>query len=203
MKRHEIGLPDHPLDTDKKIVSVLFLITAPEIIVQDKHVEIPSDANVIVFSDRPHRIAKVYPGGITSFASFFSKSDFTTDPPNVTFAGNLDSNKKEYFTIFELGDPILASNSVLFPIIQAIGKEVLIPDGVYSNVSLVVDDVWAAIVSGIGAAVAAVGTAAACTVGEIATMGADTAVCVAGVVGTAALGADMGVQTGKVVTGNG
>lgn len=193
-KAHLIGLPTHE---GKHMVSVLFMVTAPEVKVQDKHVEITSDSNVVVFSDRPHRIAKPYPGGVNAFAAFFSKSDFTKNPPNVTFAGNLNSDGKEYYTIFELGDPILASKSVLFPIIQIIGEEKAIPDGTYSNVSMVVDDVWSAIFSGIETAVAAIGTAVACTVGEVVTVGTDTALCVAGVAGTVAAGANTGVQASK------
>lgn len=193
-KAHLVGLPTHE---GKHMVSVLFMVTAPEVKVQDKHVEITSDSNVVVFSDRPHRIAKPYPGGVNAFAAFFSKSDFTKNPPNVTFAGNLNADGKEYYTIFELGDPILASKSVLFPIIQIIGEEKAIPDGTYSNVSMVVDDIWSAILSGLETAAAAVGTAVACTVGEVASMGADTAVCVAGVVGTAAAATNTGVEASK------
>ena len=185
LKKHQLGLPVHNGNT---MVSMLFMIVSEEVSVKDGHIELSNNERVTVFSDRPHRIAKPLPGGVEAFGKFFNDSDFIDDPPNVTFAGNLNADKKEYYTIFEIGDPVLSKNSVLLPIINVIGEEKSIPDGSYSNVSLVVDNIWGTILGSIETAAAGIATAAACTVGEVATMGADTAVCAAGVAGTIALG---------------
>ncbi len=154
-------------------------------------IKVPLDASVLAFSDRPHRIAKSISDGISGFVNIFLNSDFTADPPNVTVAGNLDSDSKEYYSVIEMGIPKLYESHVLLPIIRPIGEETYIPQGSYSHLSLVVDNVWGWILGGMETAASAVGTAVACTVGEVATLGADTAVCVAGVVGTAAVAGNM------------
>lgn len=62
-----------------------------------------------------------------------------------------------------------------------------LPLGDYENVSLVIDNIFGSVMDWLEAGAAGVGTALACTVGEVATLSADTTVCVAGVVGTAGL----------------
>lgn len=115
------------------------------------HIEIPSDATVIAFSDRPFRLAKSLEGGIVAFAKFFEKSDFKDNPPNVTFAGEFtdkDGNKKEHYTIFEMKDerediePPSNPNIVSFRIATVLGKQEILPSGTYSHISLIVDDYW-------------------------------------------------------------
>ena len=186
-----------PVHNGKTMVSLLFMINSKsaEIYKEDDSnsdenwvIKVPLDANVLAFSDRPHRIAKSIPDGISGFVSIFLNSDFTTDPPNVTVAGNLDSDSKEYYSVIEMGIPKLYESHVLLPIIRPIGEETYVPQGSYSNLSLVVDNVWGWILGSIETAAAAVGTGLACTVGEVATLGAATAGCVAAVAGTIALG---------------
>ena len=173
------------------MVSLLFMITSPKIKIIDNQIVLPLDSNVVLFSDRPHRIAKEFPGGIDGFANFYLKSDFTSDTPNVTFAGNFDADGKEYYSVFEFGSPEIEDQNISFPIINIIGVEKMVPNGTYSNMSLVVDNIWKSIgkafLSGIEIGAAGIATIGACTVGEVATGGLDTAVCVAGVAGTAAL----------------
>ncbi len=198
---HE-NLPPHPVEADKKIVSILFLITSETGQIEsaqlssDKQwlISLPLDAHVVVFSDRPHRIAKKM-SDINKFVEFFLHSDLTTDPPNVTIAGNLNSDLKEYYSIVEIGKPAIQNNEIKLPIIKPIGEEEIMPEGSYSNLSLVVDSVWGWVWGGLEVAAAGTATAVACTVGEVVTMGADTAVCVAGVAGTTGL-------TGNVIRDN-
>ena len=186
-----------PIHKGNEMVSLLFMINSisGEIYSETDSnkeekwfIKIPLDTNVIAFSDRPHRIAKSMPGGMKEFTNFFVKSDFTTDPPNVTVSGNLDSDSKEYYTIIEMGTPRLNNTHAFLPIIKPIGDETHMPSGSYSNLSLVVDNVWGWILGGVETAAATVATAATCTVGEVATLGAATGVCVAAVAGTVALG---------------
>jgi len=189
-----------PVYDGNTLVSVLFLITSKSAEIYKNSdsdlndneswvIKVPLDAHVVVFSDRPHRVAKVIPEGIKSFVNIFLKSDFSTDLPNVTVAGNLDSESQEYYSVIEMGIPILNETSVLLPIMRPIGEETYMPQGSYSNLSLVVDSVWGWIIGGAETIASGVATAAACTVGEVASLGADTAVCVAGVAGTIASGA--------------
>lgn len=156
---------------------------------------LPTDAHVVAFSDRPHRIARHVKGGLRHFCAFYTQSDFISDPPNVTFAGNLSKTKVEQFTIFEMGKPTVGEYEIRLPIIHTVGEEKLPPMGTYQDVSLIVDSVWSAIFGWAGTVAAGAATAAACTVGEVASMGADTAVCVAGVVGTVAAGGEAVNQT--------
>jgi hypothetical protein len=194
---HE-NLPPHPVDKETKLVSLLFLITSKtaEILSKNENwfIKLPKNANVVVFSDRPHRIAKRIPS-IENFAKFFLDSDLTTDPPNVTIAGNLNTDSKEYYSIVEIGSPTIDGDDILLPIMKPIGEEKIIPEGSYSDLSLVVDSVWGWIWGGLEVAGAAAVTGVACTVGEVATLGADTAICVGGVAGTVGL-------TGNVVNNN-
>lgn len=194
---HE-NLPPHPVEEDKKLVSILFLITSKtaEILNQNENwfIALPLDADVVVFSDRPHRIAKKMPS-INEFVGFFLHSDLAKDLPNVTIAGNLNSDLKEYYSIVEMDKPIIQADSILLPIVRSIGEEEIMPKGSYSNLSLVVDSVWGWVWGGLQIAGAATASLAACTVGEAVTMGADTALCVAGVAGTTGL-------TGNVIRDN-
>ncbi len=187
------------ISSDNK-VSLLYLLTAETGKVENRHngginIIIPKDANIIVFSDRPHRIAKHVPGGVASFADFFSHSDLMTDPPNITFAGNFNVDETEKYSVLELVNPFVKDDFFVMPINTAIGDEKLLPEGEYENISIVIDNVWGwigAIGAAIGTVGAGAGTIAACTVGEVATAGLDTGVCVAGVVGT------IGAATGTV-----
>ena len=163
-------------------VDILFMITAGSAQFLDGNFLIPQDAHTVAFSDRPYRLAKVLKGGALHFANFYNASDFTTDPPNVTFAGLHEGSKEETVSIFELGEPTISDNNILFPVVEWIGDEKPVENGQYSNISLVVDNIvgdWLVGIATVGA------TFVACTVGEVASMGADTAVCAAGVVATA------------------
>ncbi len=168
-------------------IDMLFLITAPaaEFLKTEKHGEhflISGDAHALVFSDRPYRLAKTLAGGALHFAHFYNKCDFKNDPPNVTFAGLKHGASNENVTIFELGSPIVSGANVLLPVVQWIGDEMPVPVGRFSNVSFVVDNIFGDILETVGAVA---GTGVACTVGEVVTLGADTALCAAGVVATA------------------
>ena len=168
-------------------IDMLFLITAPtaefrKTKTHGEHFLISGDAHALAFSDRPYRLAKTLAGGALHFAHFYNKSDFKSDPPNVTFAGLHHGTSSESVTIFELGSPILSGANVLLPVVQWIGDEKPVLVGEFSNVSFVVDNIFGDILETVGAVV---GTGLACTVGEVATMGADTALCGAGVVATA------------------
>jgi hypothetical protein len=189
---HLLGLPKY---RGKSVVSLLFLMTSDKVTVESAAIVIPSNAAMIVFSDRPHRIARPLPGGILSFANFYARSNFVADPPNATFAGSTAGGDEEVYSVVELGTPQVADGQVRFPILEAVGQETVPAPGEYENVSMVVDDFWSSFGSDlqvIGEAVGTValgaGTAVACTVGEVATVGADTAACVAGIAGTVAAG---------------
>lgn len=184
MNTHKIAKPEHKIG-DK--INVLFMITAPtvEFYETDKHGEhflIPREAHTLVFSDRPYRLAKNLSGGANHFAKFYNKCDFKNDPPNVTFAGLHHGTSSESVTIFELGAPIISGENIVLPVVQFIGDEKPVLKGGFSNVSFVVDNIFGDIAELAGAVV---GTGCACTVGEVFTAGIDTAICAAGVVGTA------------------
>ena len=112
------------------------------------YIEIPKEATVIAFSDRPYRMAKTIEGGIVGFANFFiNRPDFPKDPPNVTFVGeSVDGNRneQEHYTIFELEKPLLYPEknpeTVSFRIAKVLGEQKVLPTGTYSHVSLIVDD---------------------------------------------------------------
>lgn len=198
--KHQEGLPVH---NGEYKVSLLFLMVSPRAIVTEDLIVIPQRSPLVVFSDRPHRIARAVDGGASAFAALYGRSDFLADPPNVTFAATDDDGNEQY-TVFELGQPQLEDDRVLLPIRQILGDERRLPPGEYRNASLVVDNVWdtigdvAEIAGGVvGTVAAGIGTAAACTVGEVATLGAATAVCVGGVVGTIAAG---GATAGKIAS---
>lgn len=174
-----------PAQAGSKVeVSYLFLIHSDTAQVTSKegklYVSLPSSASVYAFSDRPFRIAKTFNGGIDAFGKFFGKSSFKGDPPNVTFTGTKDRDTKDSFSIMTIGQPTVAQGSVTFPILGPLGQLKPPAPGSYKNVSFVVDSFW----SWAGAVGSGVGTAALCTVGEVASMGADTVACAAGVAET-------------------
>lgn len=188
-------------------ISLLIMITCPEMAFLSEgkygdrkvgpHFVVRQDqAHVVVFSDRPHRLAKTMPGGIEHFAALYTKSDFVKDPPNATFAGNEEKTKQERYTVIEFDQPFAFQAGsekgllVVIPVQKAIGSEKLPPFGSYNDCSMVVDDLFGAIIGWTETVAAGVATGVACTVGEVATLGADTAVCVAGIVGTAASAAN-------------
>lgn len=188
---HLEGLPKYG---GKHVVSLMFLMTSGKATVDGAAIVIPGDAAMIVFSDRPHRIARPLQGGVLSFANFYARSNFVADPPNATFAAST-ADGQEVCSVLELGTPQVEDGQVRFPILQAIGEETAPAPGDYENVSMVVDNFWSTVGSDlelVGEAVGTValgaGTAITCTVGELATAGADTAVCVAGVASTIAAG---------------
>jgi hypothetical protein len=189
---HLEGLPKYE---GKSVVSLMFLMTSDKATIDGAAIVIPGNAAMIVFSDRPHRIARPLQGGVTSFANFYARSNFVADPPNATFAGSTAVGNQEVCSVLELGTPQVEDGQVRFPILQAVGQEMAPAQGDYENVSMVIDNFWSTVGSDIelvGEAVGTValgaGTAVACTVGEVATVGADTAACVAGVVSTVAAG---------------
>jgi hypothetical protein len=189
---HLEGLPKYQ---GKSMVSLLFLMTSDKATVDGAAIVVPGNAAMIVFSDRPHRIARPLPGGVMSFANFYARSNFVTDPPNATFAGSTAEGDQEVCSVVELGTPQVEDGQVRFPILQAVGQEEAPAQGDYENVSMVVDDFWSSFGSDlqlvgevVGTVALGAGTAVACTVGEVATVGADTAACVAGVAGTVAAG---------------
>ena len=188
---HLDGLPKH---AGKSVVSLMFLMTSETAAVDGDALVIPGDAAMIVFSDRPHRIARPLPGGVLSFANFYARSNFVADPPNATFAAST-ADGQEVCSVLELGTPQVEDGQVRFPILQAIGQETAPAPGDYANVSMVIDNFWSTVGSDlelVGEAVGTValgaGTAISCTVGEVATAGTDTALCVAGVASTIAAG---------------
>lgn len=190
--KHLEGLPKYG---GTHVVSLMFLMTSGKATVDGAAIVIPGDAAMVVFSDRPHRIARPLPGGVLSFANFYARSNFVADPPNATFAASAAEDGQEVCSVLELGTPQVEDGQVRFPILQAIGQETVPAQGDYENVSMVVDNFWSTVGSDlqlVGEAVGTValgaGTALACTVGEVASAGTDTAVCVAGVVSTVAAG---------------
>ena len=192
-RNHLEGLPKYE---GKFVVSLLFLMTSDKATVDGAAIVIPGDAAMIVFSDRPHRIARPLQGGVMSFANFYARSNFVADPPNATFAASTAEGDQEVCSVLELGTPQVEDGQVRFPILRAVGQETAPAQGDYENVSMVVDNFWSTVGSDlelVGEAVGTValgaGTALACTVGEAATAGAATAICVAGVVSTVAAGA--------------
>jgi hypothetical protein len=189
---HLEGLPKY---AGKSVVSLMFLMTSDKATVDGAAIVIPGNAAMIVFSDRPHRIARPLPGGIMSFANFYARSNFVADPPNATFAASTVEGNQEVCSVLELGIPQIEDGQVRLPILRAVGQETAPAQGDYTNVSMVVDNFWSTVGSDlqlVGEAVGTValgaGTAVACTVGEVATVGADTAACVAGIAGTVAAG---------------
>ena len=190
--KHLEGLPKH---NGQFVVSLMFLMTSDKATVDGDGIVIPGNAAMIVFSDRPHRIARPLPGGVTSFAKFYARSNFVADPPNATFAATA-ADGQEVCSVVELGTPQIEDGQVRFPILQAVGQETAPAPGDYANVSMVIDNFWSTVGSDlelVGEAVGTValgaGTALACTVGEAVSVGTDTAVCVAGVASTVAMGA--------------
>jgi len=199
---HQEGLPFH--DGEYK-VSLLFLITTGHASVNGNAVVVPKNSGFIAFSDRPHRVAKHMAGGMNAYIEIFINSDFETDPPNLTFCGTAEDGS-EALMVFETAEPEDAGDNVHIPIVAVNGDLDLVLSGEYTNVSLVVDDLWGAITGGIetvaagvGTVAAGVGALAACTVGEVATAGADTPVCVAAVAGTIAAGTGTGVLATNAV----
>ncbi|HEY0413056.1 MAG TPA: hypothetical protein VGD66_07935 [Allosphingosinicella sp.] len=189
---HLEGLPKYQ---GKSVVSLLFLMTSDKATVDGAAIVIPGNAAMIVFSDRPHRIARPLQGGVLSFANFYARSNFVADPPNATFAGSTAGGNQEVCSVLELGTPQVEDGQVRFPILQAVGQETAPAQGDYQNVSMVIDNFWSSVGSDlqlvgevVGTVALGAGTAVACTVGEVATVGADTAACVAGVAGTVAAG---------------
>ena len=149
-------------------VSLLFLLVTPFATIETRpeggaYIKMPLETDVVAFSDRPHRIAKSIPGGVVSLANYLSQSDIATDPPNITFTGELGSNERHVFTVVEMEQPMIEGSYVLLPVSNAIGEEILPANGEYQNVSIVVDNFWG-MLSAIGSATATVG---ACTVGEV------------------------------------
>ena len=190
---HLEGLPKYQ---GKSVVSLMFLMTSDKAAVEGDAIVVPGNAAMIVFSDRPHRIARPLKGGVTSFANFYASSNFVADPPNATFAGSTAEGDQEVCSVVELGTPQVEDGQVRFPILQAVGQETAPAPGDYANVSMVIDNFWSSVGSDlqlVGEAVGTValgaGTALACTVGEAVSVGTDTAICVAGVASTVAMGA--------------
>lgn len=188
---HLDGLPKHG---GKSVVSLMFLMTSETAAVDGAALVVPGDSAMVIFSDRPHRIARPLPGGAASFAAFYARSNFVADPPNATFAGST-ADGQEVCSVLELGTPQVEDGQVRFPILRAVGQETVPASGDYRNVSMVVDNFWSTVGSDlelVGEAVGTValgaGTAITCTVGEVATAGTDTALCVAGVASTIAAG---------------
>lgn len=189
--KHLEGLPTYG---GKHVVSLMFLMTSGKATVDGGAIVVPGEAAMIVFSDRPHRIARPLPGGVLSFANFYARSNFVADPPNATFAAEA-AGGQEVCSVLELGTPQVEDGQVRFPILQAIGQETAPAPGDYENVSMVVDNFWSTVGSDlelVGEAVGTValgaGTAITCTVGEAVSAGTDTALCVAGVASTIAAG---------------
>jgi hypothetical protein len=85
------------------------------------------------------------------------------------------------------GAPFSPLGTVVIPITATADDMVAPPAGDHENVRIVVDNIFGSVADWLETAGAAVGTGLACTVGEVATMGADTVPCVAGVVATGAL----------------
>jgi len=185
MAKHN-ELPKHK---GTSMVSLLYTIISETATITQNggqfEITTPLNAACIVFSDRPHRIAKPVNGGIAAFVAIFNHSDFVKNPPNVALAGQHTTSGQEEYTVFEMGPPKVNGQQVSFPIIQFNGDEKPVNTGEYKNLSLVVDDsdFWDA-VEDTGAIL---GTAATCSVGEVATVGADTAGCVAAATATTGL----------------
>jgi hypothetical protein len=190
---------------DDNQISLLFMITADNIKLEKsgtyeagyvgEHFVINSDAHVLVFSDRPHRVAKRLEGGLVAFTEFYGKSDFVTDPPNITFAGKYNVDGAEKYSVLEMSKPFFDNKRVIVPIVSALGDQVIPPHGDYSGISIVVDNIFGAVIGWVETGLAGVGTAIACGPGEIITAGADTALCVAGVIGTGTLAVSSSCET--------
>jgi len=162
-------------------VSVLFLIHAKSAKVEKSgntsSISLPSNSEVLVFSDRPYRLAKPLPGGLDAFAKFFQKSNFHKDLPNVTFSGQVQGSKLNPVSVLVVKSPQAKDGSVQFTIVQANGSEKIPAPGTYDELTLVVDNVW----DWLAAGASIVGTAFTCSAGEVATLGLATGACVAGV----------------------
>ena len=136
-------------------ISWLFMVTNESAILKSKgdydgktigsHFVIDIKSNITAFSDRPNRQAKKIAGGLNSFAKFYEKSNFMTNPPNVTFAGVYTETEKENSTVFEIEMPFIYQNRFIIPVKNIIGNQVLPPYGNYADVNFVVDNFFGSI----------------------------------------------------------
>jgi len=180
------------------LISFLYMIVAPTASFKTEgnygdtevgnHFVLDVNSGITAFSDRPHRVAKSFEGGLSAFVEAYGTSDFNVDPPNVTFSGQNTVHGEQEATIFEMENPFVFEDQVIIPIVSAIGTEQFPTVGMYANTSFIVDSIFGDIleVAGgvIGIIATGVATAAACTVGEAVTVGVDTPVCIAGVAAT-------------------
>ncbi|MBF0203622.1 MAG: hypothetical protein HQK67_04725 [Desulfamplus sp.] len=139
------------------LVSFLFMIAAKSISFKEsgtysgknigEHFVVDAGSNITIFSDRPHRIAKPFIGGLNGFASFYSKSDFLGDPPNVTFSAENIVTGQEEFTIFEMEVPFVEDGKFIIPVTTIIGSLNLPSFAEYRNGSFIIDSLWSSISS--------------------------------------------------------
>jgi hypothetical protein len=197
----------YPIWNDKEMVSLLFAVICEKCHLSSDELILRGGSTFIALSDRPHRVAKMIPGGAQAFANFFKHSDFENIPPNVVFAGT-GAEGREGYGVFVIGEPQSDDGSVRIPIQSVLEGESTLHEGEYSKVSLFVDNVWdtiggvmeaagGAIVTGV---TVAGGIAGGLTVGgacevttAIETAGLSTPFCVAaGAAAGAAIGGGLG-----------
>lgn len=220
LKETQEGLP---IWKDKAMVSLLFAVMCERCQISEGKLVLSGGSIFIALSDRPHRVAKMIPGGAKGFANFFKHSDFERIPPNVVFSGT-DGEGKEGYGVLVAGEPSLHGDNVIIPIHSILDGDPSTLEGEYSNVSLFVDNVWDTIggvmevVGGTivlaapiaGGIAAGVGIGGVCEAGAIlSTAGLATPACVAagaaagGAVGAAIGGASVGVGAGVANLGGG
>lgn len=105
------------------------------------HFIVTGNPAVTIFSDRPYRIANDFQGGLKGFAQMYQDSDFVDNPPNATFKG-VNTKKQTITTVVEFGRPIISGANIILPITSFIGEEPVLPYGIYTNVSMVIDSWW-------------------------------------------------------------
>jgi len=187
-------------------ISWLFMVTNESAILKSKgdydgktigsHFVIDIKSNITAFSDRPNRQAKKIAGGLNSFAKFYEKSNFMTNPPNVTFAGVYTETEKENSTVFEMEMPFIYQNRFIIPVKNIIGNQVLPPYGNYADVNFVVDNFFGSIshmASSVAGKIAGTAVSGANVIAGTAVSGANA------ITGTAVSGAN--VIAGTAVSG--
>jgi|GEM_PF-6244174 len=145
---HQRFVVQHMVAKDE--VTWLYMLSGPSVVsfktegtygdtTVGEHFTIDVNENIVQFSDRPHRLANNYPGGITAFNDYYSVSNFLDNPPNVTFAGTDKNTGTSDATVFEMSTPFIYQDKWIMPVTGAIGSEKLPPVGDYIDASFVVD----------------------------------------------------------------
>lgn len=181
--------PEKSTATEKqnKKINALFFINALSGTVEQTgnktQIVIPANSSIILFSDRPNRIAKPVKSGLIGFVEFFKASNFVKNPPNITFSAELNAAPSITASVLEIGTPTIEKNNFILPIIKANGSEKIPNLGKYKNITLVIDNILWDIAEDVGA----IGGVGLACLSVPLTLGASGVACGSAVVGTAGL----------------